>query len=361
MRIVVNDIAASQGGALTILESFYRYVRDHDDAHEWVFLLGSELLEETAHIRTIVLPKVKRSWPRRFRFDLISGRRLIGPLKPDVVLSLQNTYTYGLQCPQVVYVHQSLPFQAARRFSLVRSDERPLAVYQHVIGAVIKQSISHADHVIVQTKWMRDAILEKVGIDGDKITSVLPEVDNTSVGTFDRTRDPRRFFYPTSDHLYKNNNCVYEACRLLRQQRMDDFTVTMTLDAQATDPNVHFIGHVPRERVMEELSQSTLIFPSYIETFGLPLVEARAMGAPVLSADLPYAREALDGYTNAYFFDADSPHQLASLMARVLRDDLPEVNPVQDLQHPQPAEGPTGWSAVAQILEESVREGARTR
>lgn len=30
MRIVVNDIAASQSGALTVLKSFYEYVKEHD-------------------------------------------------------------------------------------------------------------------------------------------------------------------------------------------------------------------------------------------------------------------------------------------------------------------------------------------
>ena len=121
MRIVVNDIAASAGGALTVLESFYRYVREFDTENEWVFLLGSDLLEESDRIRTVVLPEVKGSWLRRLAFDLISGRRLIRSLKPDVVFSLQNTYTYGVGCPQVVYVHQSLPFQQAKNFSSVAS------------------------------------------------------------------------------------------------------------------------------------------------------------------------------------------------------------------------------------------------
>src|SRR5665647_1701624 len=154
MRIVVNDIAASGGGGgLALLESFHRYVRDFDDDNEWVFLLCSDLLDEAAHIRTIVLSAVKNNWLKRLAFDLVSGRRLIRSLKPDVVFSMQNTYTYGLRCPQVVYVHQALPFQKSKvNFSLWRRDERLLAIYQHVIGAIIKQSIRRADHVIVQTQ-----------------------------------------------------------------------------------------------------------------------------------------------------------------------------------------------------------------
>ena len=34
MRIVVNDIAAEFGGALTVLKSFYKYILDHDKENE---------------------------------------------------------------------------------------------------------------------------------------------------------------------------------------------------------------------------------------------------------------------------------------------------------------------------------------
>ena len=47
MRIVVNDIAASTRGALTVLKDFYNCVRENDRENEWIFLLGDDLLEET--------------------------------------------------------------------------------------------------------------------------------------------------------------------------------------------------------------------------------------------------------------------------------------------------------------------------
>jgi len=160
MRIVVNDIAASEGGALTILESLSNYIRSCDHVNEWIFLLGGDLIPEDTNIRVRVFPKVKGSWLHRLTFDFIVGRREIAALNPDVVLSLQNTLVSGVACPQVVYVHQPIPFQTTKKFSFVRRGERLLAVYQHIIGRVIKKSVSQASHVIVQTEWMRDAILD---------------------------------------------------------------------------------------------------------------------------------------------------------------------------------------------------------
>jgi glycosyltransferase involved in cell wall biosynthesis len=361
MRIVVNDIAASTGGELTILESFHRYVRDSDEGNEWVFLVGSDLLEESAQIRTVVLPDVKKRWLRRLGFDLFSGRRLIRSLQPDVVFSLQNTYTYGVRCPQVIYVHQPLPFQQTKDFSLWRRDERLLAIYQHVVGAIIKQSIRRADHVIVQTQWMRDAVLDQIGIPKDRVDRVLPDLDDLSAYAFEGTLDTGAFFYPTSSYSYKNNDCIYAACRLLRERGMVDFKVTMTIEATSPGPNVIPIGFVPREQVLEALSRSTLIFPSLIETYGLPLAEARTLGALVLAADLPYAREVLEGYENAYYFDPQSPDQLAALMRKVITGEIIRSRTPCERIMPHRAGRKVAWAKVIEVLELYARERERDR
>lgn len=350
MRIVVNDIAASGGGALTVLESFYRYVRDFDEDNEWVFLLGSDLLEESERIRTVVLPEVKGSWFRRLAFDLISGRRLIRSLKPDVVFSLQNTYTYGVSCPQVVYVHQSLPFQQAKNFSLWRRDERRLAVYQHFIGAIVRQSIRRADHVIVQAHWMREAILDQVGVASDRVHSIPPDLDDLTAFTFDGDLDVGAFSYPTSAQSYKNNDCIYEACRLLREQGVAHFTVTMTVSGPTPDPNIIHIGRVPREQVLDLLARTTLVFPSLIESSPLPLGEARALGVLVLAADLPHAREVLDGYENAYFFDPTSPSQLAALMGKVIAGEIVCSKNSRSNEVPRPTAEIAAWAKTIKLL-----------
>lgn len=353
MRIVVNDIAASRGGALTILESFHSYVRDADDGNEWVFLLGSDVIDESPTVRTVFLPQVKKSWMARLVFDLFTGRRIINSLRPDVVLSLQNTYTYGLSCPQVVYVHQPIPFQQMKVFSLRRRDERRLATYQHLIGAVIKQSIRRADHVIVQTRWVRDAIVDQVRIAGERVTVVPPGLDDLSEYHDYTEADPGEFFYPTADTAYKNNQCVEEACQLLDEKGITDFTVTMTIET-SNAPHVNAIGRLPREEVLRRMSRSTLIFPSLIETYGLPLAEARALGSIVLAADLPYAREVLDGYANAYFFDPSSPHELAELMRRVMSGKFTESEAISEEEPANPTAQTYTWQRVVNILEDST-------
>ncbi len=361
MRVVVNAVACTEGGAFSILESFYRYVRECDKENEWIFLLGNDLLEDSPRLRTVVLPNVKNSWLRRLSFDLVSGRRFISSLNPDVLLSLQNTHTDGVLCPQVVYVHQPLPFQRTRAFSPWRSDERVLAIYQYAIGALIKRSIRRSQHVIVQTQWMRDAILEQVGIARNRVTCVLPDLDDLSAYATDGVFQAGEFFYPTSELLYKNNECIYAACRLLRQQGTSDFRVTMTTKAVNPDLNVNAIGRIPRYQVLHWLSRTTLIFPSFIETYGLPLAEARALGAVVLAADCPYAREVLQDYPNAYYFDPASPKQLAALISRVVDGSITRVPDGEGGQVPRRPGQTPAWDDVLEILEGCSRQDVRLR
>ena len=65
-----------------------------------------------------------------------------------------------------------------------------------------------------------------------------------------------------------------------------------------------------------------MVFPSYLETFGYPLAEARKLGAIVLASDTPFSRELLKDYKNAYFFNPFDATQLANLMKQVVCKDI---------------------------------------
>ena len=321
MRIVVNDIAASTGGALTVLKEFYNCVRENDRKNEWIFLLGDELLEETENIQIKVLKDIKASGLKKMWFDFVSGKKYIRKLQPDVVVSLQNIITFGLKIPQIVYIHQSIPFQKTKKFSFLKRNERKLAVYQYLIGSIIKRSAKKSYKVIVQTEWMRQAVCESCHIPQQRVVKAAPvvkEITNTvSMDSFERNM----FFYPTSNGIYKNNAAVQKASAILTEQGMEH-KVIMTLPTEKSQGNIQCVGRIPYEQVLEYYTKGTLVFPSYIESFGYPMAEARQVGTLVLAADTPFAREVLADYENAYFFDPFKPEELASLIGRVIRGDI---------------------------------------
>lgn len=347
MRIVVNDIAASTGGAMVVLRDFYHCVCENDTENEWIFLLADKYFEETDNVKIIPMPHVKKSGVSKLMFDYVTGRKFIASLHPDVVFSLQNIVTFGLKVPQVVYVHQSLPFQKVKNFSFFKSNERVLALYQYVIGSVIKSSIKKSDRVIVQTAWMKDAVCEQCAVPAEKVWRVLPQVQPIAMHR-DAVWQKHRFFYPTADYMYKNNDLIFDACEMLNQKGLE-YEVVLTATATRECANVRCVGHLPYEEILKRYQTDVLLFPSYIETFGYPLAEARQAGTIVLASDTAFSREVLEGYPNAYFFDPFRPQELADLMERVLggelvRQDVPAA----------PTAQPDSWAEVMDIVRRTV-------
>lgn len=344
MKIVVNDIAASTGGAMTVLRDFYAYVCEHDHENQWVFLLADRYFEETDNVKIIPMPQVKKSGLRKLWFDFVSGRRFIHRLQPDAVLSLQNIITFGVKVPQVAYIHQSIPFQNVKNFSFFRGSERKLAVVQHLIGRIIKLSAKKSDLVIVQARWLKDAVCDLCRVPKDKVLVNMPMANVTEAAgaAFDRTA----FFYPTAGAIYKNNDCLFKASRLLRERGVPH-EVCMTLPPEKSEPGIVCTGRLPYEEVLRRYHTATLAFPSYIEACTLPLLEGRKAGSLILAADTAFAREELQGYENAYFFDPFKPQELAGLMERVISGELTKKPAGQGVS-------PTGngWADVVRAVVE---------
>ena len=326
MKVVVNNIAASTGGALSILRDFYHFIKQTDDQNEWIFLLSDYYIEETENIKVVIIDNVKKSRLKKLKFDFISGKKIINDLNPDVVFSMQNIITYGVRTSQVLYVHQPIPFQDLKKFSLIKSNEHSLAIYQYFIGSIIKLSIVKSDKVIAQTMTMKNSIIKKTRINADKISAILPNIANITQYKIPNIFQSNSFFYPAFSGVYKNQTCIYDSCEILNKKSLNDFVVNLTIQSNNIKPNITYMGYIDRMKVYEQYNKSTLIFPSYIESCATPIIEAKQMGTLILLADVEYAREIMADYPNAYFFNPFKPDELAILMEKVIKGDITKLD-----------------------------------
>jgi len=93
---------------------------------------------------------------------------------------------------------------------------------------------------------------------------------------------------------------------------------------------------------------SALVFPSWVEGFGLPLVEAMQRGLPAMGSDIPIFRE-IGGEYMAYF-DLANPQSLADLVTEFERTgQFPAARNVADWQWIG------GREASAQLAERTLR------
>jgi glycosyltransferase involved in cell wall biosynthesis len=85
--------------------------------------------------------------------------------------------------------------------------------------------------------------------------------------------------------------------------------------------SVDFMGLRSRDQVLE-LLRTAKVFLSCSETEGLPnvLLEAQAVGVPVVASDIPAHREALAAELFPYLFKSDALHEAANSIKRIVLD-----------------------------------------
>lgn len=325
-NILVYDVAASSSGALSVLNDFYNEVKNYDDKNiKWIFVISTPHLEETENIKVVRLPWVKKGWIHRLFCDHFIAPNLIKKHKIDKVFSLQNVLVPSTNVPQVLYLHQSLPF-AEYKFKITENFH--LWIYQNVISRLIFSGIKKAEKTIVQTNWMKEACIDKTEVKEDKIIVIPPIINIVPEKLFSyQNMQIPTFIYPATPQVYKNHKIIIEACKRLMEDGIKDFQVIFTLTGkenklsrqlrQQTEKYglpIKFIGCIEREKLYDWYSKAILIFPSYIESFPLPLLEAKINKTPILVSNSVFSCEILEGCENVKFFNSTKDIELKNLM-----------------------------------------------
>ncbi|MGM8138966.1 glycosyltransferase [Enterococcus italicus] len=316
MRIVVNNVAASGGGALTILKNLEEEIvrLNLNKEHEWIFLLSDNYLDNNDNISVIKRKELKTSRLKRILFDYFFGGKIINSFNPDLYISLNNTATLGVNTHQIVYLHQLLPFQKEKNFSFFKSNERLLAFYQKVIGFFIKDTLSRTDaDVVVQTEYFKKLVEKELS---NNLIVIRPKVTHFLKHQYN-SENIRTFFYPASNWLYKNHQVIYDAVGLLEKKGITDFKIILTIekpDFYFNQQIYKFVGNLPYVEVLNYYGKSVLLFPSYIETYGLPLAEARQAGTRIICSRTGFSQEILRGYENVKMFEKYNAKELADLI-----------------------------------------------
>lgn len=115
--------------------------------------------------------------------------------------------------------------------------------------------------------------------------------------------------------------------------------------------SLSFAGYMSREDLYQTYaSTDCLLFPSRIETWGLPISEFLPYGRAMLLADLPYAHETSRGATAVGFFPPTSHGELAIRMEQIIKGDISFLTsvPTKSIDSPHAAD----WAELFRLLME---------
>ena len=196
--------------------------------------------------------------------------------------------------------------------------------------------MSTADEFVVQTPSMKHLL--DIRTLGKIPVVVLPFISNEG-GGLRRALPVKRgkerkfdFVYVASGEPHKNHRRLIEAwCELAKEGVFP--SLRLTLDKKCFPElcswvekkiaqsrlDVQNMGNLPHGKIRLLYDQAgALIFPSSFESFGLPLIEARQAGLPVLASELDYVRDILDPEQT---FDPESVVSIVRAVKRFLAID----------------------------------------
>jgi glycosyltransferase involved in cell wall biosynthesis len=342
--IFVNATAATEGGALTILKQFLEEISiySNKNIYYYVFCSLEELkIYENKNIKIVFSIKGKK-WLDRIKWDLYGLKRwsIEKNIKADLIISFQNIgVNYYNNARQLIYLHNPIPFSQTNNWTFFKKNERILWFYKNIYKKIIRFGLKENSYIVVQTEWMKNAVVEQFNWDPIKISTIKPNIKNIlleKVPEIDFNDNKFHIFYPANTAKYKNHELIINALKYIKESKPEIFknlivhftfdnnlsnnrntVVTNLIRNLQVDGHIKYEGKISYERVLSFYKSCNLLFfPSYIETFGLPLIEAASFGMPILAAEMDYAREVMSDYEGVKFLD----HKDAKLWAENIID-----------------------------------------
>ena len=251
----------------------------------------------------------------------------------DLYHSLHHFLPIGLRVPRIVVTLHDLIWLEHR--DLIRGG--PMGtVIRHVTHVYARQAmggaVRRADRVVAISEYTRSRAIAYFGLDPSRIDVVHHGVapDAFSSPHAATPEQPPYFLCLGNSRPYKNLPTAvraFAACaadvpaaRLVVTGRGDSTSELRALARQlGVLDRVTFTGLVEHDELLHLLHGATaLIFPSLVEGFGLPVVEAMAAGCPVVASNCPTLVEVAG--PAALLCDPSRPEEFAAAMRRLVAD-----------------------------------------
>lgn len=329
MTLIIHAPNIHQGGGKTLLTELLTNV---GSSSEVICILDQRLIEKLINPPMNSL-SVNPSIANRFSAE-IKLRQITKPgddvicfanLPPlfsnrgNVFVFLQNRYLFG--------VHDFSGFPVGARLRL--AIERVWFRYRMRSGY----------QIIVQSLSMQRDLRLSLGLDS-LVLPFLPEAVSCRVtSNIEDKATMFDFVYVSSAEPHKNHENLLNAWVILAEQGIrPSLALTVSRDTAAHVANLidqkkdkhglkitNFGTLTPGDVLKLYSNSSALIFPSKLESFGLPLLEAGQLGLPILASELDYVRDVIDPVQT---FDPHSPTSIARAVLRHLKLHLPKTETV---------------------------------
>ena len=368
LRVLINAVSAKSGGAETYIRNLVRDLPKGQPDYEYVVCVPSSMARELRHnsesIKVLGVNVGYQSAWKRFLWDQVRLRRIMKREKIDILFSSSDFGMLFSPCQQLLFVRNGLFFSDRFKFEILPRRRWQTRLKFRLQKLLLRMSIRCADRVMIASQDMfkrlrctfpiprNKAVVNYFGVPLTKFSprremehsidliekdeSVIVPHNNLQISCISEYAD------------YKDLGTLLKSIRIIGERTKRRMTFVLTIRATDLDhvdtvtrkedwsllnhsrvkPLLRLIGSVPYEHIESVYQDSDIfVFPSLVESFGHPLVEAMACGVPIIASDTLINRE-ICGNAAVYFHCHDAS-DLARWISRVgedvgLRRDLRE-------------------------------------
>jgi len=306
-RILIDGTMARNGGGFTTLVNLLPPLAALAPGHRFRVLLRSRALRDSLpareNLEIELLPEA--GLPARLCFTHLEAPRRARAFGAELYFAAGEFVPLWAPCPTIASFRNPNVFTSLDQGWYLYQIFR-LGALRRLSGLVARTCARVVFVSRDSARWIGDA----VALPEHKRAVIHHGIDAERFSRAPRHRvHPRPYVLSVSSiYRYKNFVRLIEAWAGLAARReglpdlvivgddMDpDYSRQMEAARRATGPlaeRIHFVGEVPYAEIPAWYAGAELFaFPSYLETFGHPLLEAMASGVPVVCADIPVSRE----------------------------------------------------------------------
>jgi len=339
MRIAVNAIFLQdnklEGYGHYVKEIFSRITLKHPE-HEFIFVFDrpydTKFIFGPNITPIIVSPPARHALAFKYWYD-VKAPLALRPFKPDIWVQPYGFCSLTSKIPQVLIIHD-LAFRHYPKF--IAWHHR--WYYQHYT----KKFLQKAKSVVTVSDYSKQDTIQQYKLADKKIDIVYgaAKKDFVPLSWHEKEQvkegfaDGREYFLFTGGiHPRKNLMNLLKAFSLFKKWQHSNMKllvagrlawqydeITEKLKTYKYRDDVVLLGYLPDEQLARITAAAyALVYPSFFEGFGLPIIEAMQCELPVITSNTGSMPET--GGEAALYADPNDPEAIAKQMLRIYKDE----------------------------------------
>lgn len=329
--LVISGINLFEGGPLSIYYDCLDSIIENGYLNQYlitIFVHKTELFSKYHNLVEIIeIPQSRKSYICRFYYEYVFFEQWSRNRHVDIWISLHDI-TPSVHASKIyTYCHNPMPF-----FKMTFREK--LSNFQYGLHStfysyIYRKNIHKATGVIVQQDWIRKEFVRRYKVNNvivarPSVNLEISEKDILEYCSKEKRKNKVIFVFYSFPRFFKNFEVICEACKYVKNENIE---VWLTIDGSENsysnnlrsnyknESKIKWLGLQSRSRINEIILEADyLIFPSRIETWGLPITEFEMTGKGIIVADLPYAHETVGSYEKVRFFNVFDAKELATIM-----------------------------------------------